>query len=47
MNTGTVSKSLLEESKLTQYPYEEGDRVSWEESRILGMEDKSRYKKYK
>jgi hypothetical protein len=42
-----LKEGLLEKSKLAQHAYEEGDRVFWEEARILESESNSRYRKYK
>jgi hypothetical protein len=40
-----LKESLLEESKLAQYSYEEGHRVGWDGARILEIESNCRYKK--
>jgi hypothetical protein len=40
-------KGLLEKSKLAQHAYEEGHRVGWDKARILEIESKSWYRKYK
>jgi hypothetical protein len=33
-----LRQGLLEKSKLAQYAYEEGHRVSWDDTRILDIE---------
>jgi hypothetical protein len=43
----SLKEDLLEESKLAQHSYEEGHMVGWDEARILEIESKSRYRKYK
>jgi hypothetical protein len=42
-----LKEDLLEKSKYTQQPYEEGQRVSRDEAKILEIESNSRYRKYK
>jgi hypothetical protein len=39
-----LKEGLLEKSKLAQHAYEEGQRVSWDDARILEIESNSRYK---
>jgi hypothetical protein len=46
-HTHNVKEGLLEKSKLAQHAYEEGHRIHWDESRILEIQSKNRYKKYK
>jgi hypothetical protein len=38
-------ESLLEKSKLAQHAYEEVHRVSWNDAKILEIENNSRYRK--
>jgi hypothetical protein len=38
---------LLEKSKLAQHAYEEDHRVDWDKARVLGIENNSRFRKYK
>jgi hypothetical protein len=38
---------LLEKSKLAQHAYEEGNRVGWDDAKILETESNSKYRKYK
>jgi hypothetical protein len=42
-----LKEGLLEKSKLSQHAYEEGQRVGWDEAKILKNENNSRYNKYK
>jgi hypothetical protein len=42
-----LTYGLLEESKLAQHAYEEGNRIGWSEARDLEIESNSRYRKYK
>jgi hypothetical protein len=42
-----LKEGALDISKLAQWAYEEGNRVSWNEIRILEIESNSRYRKYK
>jgi hypothetical protein len=42
-----LQQGLLEELKLAQHAYEEGHRVGLDGARILEIESKSRYRKYK
>jgi hypothetical protein len=38
-----LKEGFLEKSKLTQYAYEEGHRVGWDEARILEIESNTPY----
>jgi hypothetical protein len=40
-------EGLIEKSKLAQHAYEEDHEVMWDEARVLEVESKSRYRKYK
>jgi hypothetical protein len=42
-----LKEDLVEKSKLAQHAYEEGHRVSWNETRILEIESNNRHRKYK
>jgi hypothetical protein len=42
-----LKEGLLEKSKLAQHAYEERHTVGWDDARILEIESKSRYRKYK
>jgi hypothetical protein len=42
-----LKEGLLEKSKLAQHAYEEGDRVFWDEARILEIESNSRCRIYR
>jgi hypothetical protein len=42
-----LKEGHLEKSKLAQHAFEEGQRVNWDEARILEIESNSRYRKYK
>jgi hypothetical protein len=42
-----LKEGLLDKSKLAQHAYEEGYTVGWDKARILEIESKSRYRKYK
>jgi hypothetical protein len=42
-----LREGLLKKSKLAQRAYEEGNKVSWDEARILESESNSRHGKYK
>jgi hypothetical protein len=38
---------LIEKSKLAEHAYEEDHRVDWDKARVLGIENNSRFRKYK
>jgi predicted GIY-YIG superfamily endonuclease len=42
-----LQQGHLEKSNLFQHAYEEGNRVGWDDARILEIESNSRYRKYK
>jgi hypothetical protein len=42
-----LQQGLLEKSKLSQHAYEEGNRVGWDDARVLEIESNSMYRKYK
>jgi hypothetical protein len=42
-----LQQALLEKSKSAQHAYEEGNRVGWDDARVLEIESNSRYRKYK
>jgi hypothetical protein len=42
-----LREGLLQKSKLTQHAYGEGHRVSWDEARILEIENNSTHRKQK
>jgi hypothetical protein len=42
-----LQEDLLVKSKLVQHAYEEGQRVGWDDARVLEIESNSRYRKYK
>jgi hypothetical protein len=42
-----LQQGFLEKSKYAQYAYEEGQRIGWDDTRILENESNSRYRKYK
>jgi hypothetical protein len=42
-----LKNCLLDKSKLAQHAFQEGHQISWNESKILKIEVKSRQRKYK
>jgi hypothetical protein len=41
------SQGLLQKNKVPEHSYDEGNRIGWNELRILKIESNSRYRKYK
>jgi hypothetical protein len=46
-NRHNLKEGRLEKLKSTQHAYDMGDRVNWDETRILEIESSSFYRKYK
>jgi hypothetical protein len=43
----SLTEALIEKPKLAQHAYKDGHRVSWDEAKILEIENNSRHRKYK